>query len=257
MDNPNPPDAARDVQFGLQRVPLNAKPGLVDQVFGRVARRYDIMNDFMSVGMHRIMKRMVLEMSGVRPGHRVLDLAGGTGDMSALFARAVGDLGQVILVDPNSEMIACGRDRLCNQGLANIRYCRASGEHLPFADASFDVACISFGLRNFTDKDQALLEIHRTLRPGGSLVVLEFSKPTQAALSQAYRAFQSTWPIAGKLLVGDAAPYHYLIESIEVHPNQAALKQMFEDAGFRNVTYHNLLGGIAAIHRGTRAGSPP
>ena len=244
--------ADTQVQFGAQRVSAHAKPDLVNTVFATVARRYDAMNDFMSLGTHRLFKRMVLDMSRVRPGMTVLDLAGGTGDMSALYARAVGDSGQIVLVDPNPAMMRVGRDRLADQGLANITFCQAAGEHLPFADQCFDVACISFGLRNFTDKDQGLCELYRVLKPGAALLVLEFSKPHNPMLASAYSAFQSLWPLAGKVVVGDDHPYQYLVESIRVHPNQAALQQMFEDAGFEQVTYSNLLGGIAAIHRGVR-----
>lgn len=240
------------VNFGYRKVTPAEKTELVGEVFGSVARRYDIMNDFMSLGTHRIFKRMVLESSGVRPGDQVLDLAGGTGDMSALFARATGPSGQVFLTDLNSEMMLVGRERLYNDGVANVSLCQAPAEALPFADSLFDVACISFGIRNFTDKDTALTELLRVLKPGASLLVLEFSKPEQPLLKNAYRLFQSLWPLAGQAIVGDSGSYRYLVESIEVHPDQKALKQMFLDAGFEDVEYHDLVGGIAAIHRGTK-----
>ena len=210
------------------------------------------MNDFMSLGSHRVFKRMLLQMSGARPGHVVLDLAGGTGDVSALFADVVGPEGQVVLTDPNDAMLKVGRERLWNRGITNVTFCQAPGEALPFPDEAFNVACISFGLRNFTDKDRALSEILRCLRPGAPLLVLEFSKPEHPALKTAYGLFQRLWPIAGQALVGNSEPYQYLIESIEMHPNQRALKQMFEDAGFIDCEYHNLLNGIAAIHRGVK-----
>ncbi|NKC00709.1 MAG: ubiquinone/menaquinone biosynthesis methyltransferase [Pseudomonadales bacterium] len=241
-----------EVNFGHRKVSPDEKTELVGEVFGSVARRYDIMNDFMSFGTHRLFKRMVLESSGVRPGDQVLDLAGGTGDMSALFARAVGPSGHVFLTDLNSEMMTVGKERLYNGGIANVSLCRAPAEALPFADATFNVACISFGIRNFTDKDASLKELLRVLKPGAPLLVLEFSKPEEPLLKNAYRAFQSLWPLAGQAIVGDSGSYRYLVESIEVHPDQKALKQMFLDAGFEDVEYHNLVGGIAAIHRGTK-----
>ena len=245
-------DGSTEVDFGLTKVEAREKTQLVEGVFARVAERYDVMNDFMSLGTHRLMKRMVIDMSGVRPGHTVLDLAGGTGDMSALFADAVGPAGRVVLTDYNDAMLAVGRDRLLDRGLAQVDYCRAAAEALPFADETFDCACISFGIRNFTDKDQALRELLRVLKPGAGLIVLEFSKPASAPVQTAYKIFQVLWAPAGQLLVGDGKPYEYLVESIEVHPDQRALKQMFEDAGFVDVSYHDLIGGIAAVHRGKR-----
>ena len=241
-----------EVDFGYKKVSASEKDALVGDVFKRVAQRYDIMNDLMSLGTHRLFKQMVVQMSGVRPGHTVLDLAGGTGDMSALFCDEVGSEGLVVLTDPNPDMLHVGRERLWDKGHANVRFTRAPGEHLPFADQTFDAACISFGLRNFTDKDAALKEILRCLKPGAALLVLEFSTPQTPLIKQAYEAFQSLWPIAGQALVGDAGPYRYLVESIRVHPDQRALKQMFEDAGFIECEYHNLLNGVAAIHKGVR-----
>ncbi|MEM9621504.1 MAG: class I SAM-dependent methyltransferase [Pseudomonadota bacterium] len=240
------------VSFGYQQVEPDEKTQMVGDVFRRVADQYDIMNDLMSLGSHRLFKRMVVQLSGVRTGDRVLDLAGGTGDMSALFAQEVGADGMVVLTDLNEPMMTVGRNRLLDAGYAQVQYCRAAGEHLPFAADQFDCACISFGLRNFTDKDGALKELLRILKPGGTLLVLEFSKPENPLLDTAYSAFQALWPAAGKALVGDAAPYQYLVESIRVHPDQRALKQMFEDAGFVDTSYHNLLGGVAAIHRGSK-----
>ncbi len=236
----------------MEQVSPDEKTRRVGGVFHRVAQQYDVMNDLMSLGTHRLFKRMVVQMSGVRRGHRVLDLAGGTGDLSALYAAAVGNDGQVVLTDPNASMVNVGRDRLLDAGHAQVEYCIAPAEALPFAAAQFDCAAISFGLRNFTDKDQGLREIHRVLRPGGALVVLEFSKPTLPLLDAAYATYQTLWPLAGKLLVGDAQPYQYLVDSIKVHPDQKALKQMLEDADFVDVEYHNLIGGIAAIHRGVK-----
>ena len=251
----NPPsEAGADplVNFGHERVAASRKPQLVGSVFDRVAARYDMMNDFMSLGSHRLFKRMLVQMCGIRAGDHFLDLAGGTGDITNLVAPMVGPAGQITLVDPNREMIQVGRDRLLDNGLANVSWCRAFGETLPFAEDTFDAACISFGLRNFTDKDQALRDLLRVLKPGKALVVLEFSKPQNSALANAYKLFQSVWPSAGQVLVGDSDPYRYLVESIEVHPGQKALKQMFEDAGFEQTSYHNLVGGVAAIHRGVK-----
>ena len=241
-----------EVNFGFKKVSPAEKTELVGDVFKRVAKRYDVMNDLMSLGTHRLFKRMVIQMSGVRPGHTVLDLAGGTGDMSALFADAVGKDGTVVLTDLNQDMMKVGRDRLLDEGLPQVQFCCAPAEALPFGDNMFDGACISFGLRNFTDKDQALRELLRVLKPGAALIVLEFSKPEHPALNAAYSAFQALWPGAGQIVAGDAQPYQYLVESIRVHPDQRALKQMFEDAGFIDVSYDNLVGGIAAIHRGSK-----
>lgn len=240
------------MDFGYRRVTPAEKTRLVGGVFERVAGRYDIMNDLMSLGTHRLFKRMAVEMSGVRPGMRVLDLAGGTGDLSALFAQAVGDDGGVVLADINAAMMSAGRDRLLDQGHAQVAFCRAGAEALPFADASFQCVAIGFGLRNFTDKESALREILRVLAPGGVLLVLEFSKPRSPVLESAYSVFQSLWPGLGKLVVGDAESYQYLVESIRMHPSQKALKLMIEDAGFADVEFHDLAGGIAAIHRGVR-----
>jgi len=242
----------QQVNFGYRKVSPEQKTELVGDVFRRVAERYDVMNDLMSLGTHRVFKRMLIQMSGARPGHRVLDLAGGTGDMSALFAQVVGEHGSVILTDLNEAMMAVGRDRLIDKGLSQVQFCRAPAEALPFADDQFDCACVSFGLRNFTDKDLALRELLRVLKAGAALLVLEFSKPENNALQAAYTAFQALWPGAGQAIAGDPEPYKYLVESIRVHPDQHALKQMFEDAGFEQVSYHNLIGGIAAIHRGCK-----
>ena len=191
-----------------------------------------------------------LRAFGVREGHRVLDLAGGTGDLAALFATEVGATGLVVLTDINAEMMRVGRDRLLDQGLARVQYCQANGERLPFPDDSFHCVTIGFGLRNFTDKLTALKELRRILAPGGVLLILEFSTPTNPLVEAGYRAFQALWPGMGRLLVGDAESYKYLVESIEVHPSQEALKLMMEDAGLVRVEYHNLASGVAAIHRG-------
>lgn len=239
-----------DVDFGFKKVAPEEKTRLVRGVFESVADNYDLMNDLMSFGTHRLFKRMTLEMSGVRPGHKVLDLAGGTGDLAALFAPVVGETGQVVLADINGEMMRVGRDRLLDKGLTQVSFCQANGERLPFPDNTFNCITIGFGLRNFTDKLAALKELRRILTPGGALLVLEFSKPENPVIEAGYKAFQSLWPGVGRLLVGDADSYQYLVESIEMHPSQEALKLMMEDAGFTDVEYHNFLTGVAAIHRG-------
>jgi len=241
-----------NVDFGYRKVAPEEKTRLVRGVFESVAENYDLMNDLMSFGTHRLFKRMTLEMSGVRAGHRVLDLAGGTGDLAALFAPVVGDSGLVVLTDINAEMMRVGRDRLLDRGETRVSFCQADGEHLPFADGTFNCITIGFGLRNFTNKVAALAELHRILAADGVLLVLEFSKPQNPLIDAGYKVFQSMWPGMGKLLVGDAESYRYLVESIDMHPSQEALKLMMEDAGFKDVDYHNLLTGVAAIHRGRK-----
>ncbi len=238
--------------FGFERVSPGEKTRRVANVFRSVADRYDVMNDLMSMGLHRVMKRMTVEMSGVREGDRVLDLAGGTGDLTALFAPLVRERGMVVLADINSAMIEVGRDRLLDQGITNVGFTQADAENLPFPSQTFQCVTIAFGLRNVTDKDRALREMHRVLVPGGRLLVLEFSKPENPLVGAAYAAFQSLWPMVGKAVTGDAAAYRYLVESIEMHPSQKALKVMMIDAGFGDVSFDNLMNGIAAIHRGTR-----
>ena len=237
------------VSFGYREVAAEEKTRLVSDVFTSVASRYDLMNDLMSLGSHRLMKRMLIEMSGARPGHQVLDLAGGTGDIAQLLAPVVTASGRVVLADINPDMLAIGQDRMLDSGLVQVQCCRAKAEALPFAMDLFDSATIGFGLRNFTAKHEALLELKRVLKPGGALLVLEFSKPANPWLDAAYQGFQSIWPALGKLVAGDAASYRYLIESIRVHPDQETLKLMLADGGFSDVEHHDLLGGIAAIHR--------
>lgn len=237
------------VSFGFRKVAAEEKTRLVDDVFTSVASRYDLMNDLMSLGSHRLMKRMLVEMSGARPGHQVLDLAGGTGDIARLLAPVVTRAGRVVLADMNPAMLAIGQDRMLDSGLAQVQCCCAKAEALPFADDQFHSATIGFGLRNFTAKHDALRELKRVLRPGGALLVLEFSKPVNPWLNAAYQGFQSAWPALGKLVAGDAGSYRYLVESIRVHPDQETLKLKLADSGFHEVEHHDLLGGIAAIHR--------
>lgn len=249
---PNHRTPSDTVDFGFEKVAPDEKTKRVGDVFRAVAERYDVMNDLMSLGSHRLMKRMTVEQSGVQPGDAVLDLAGGTGDLSMLFAPLVGADGRVVLTDINADMMRVGRDRLLDAGLANVEIVQASGDALPFPDASFNCCVIAFGLRNFTDKAAGLDEVLRVLKPGGVLLVLEFSKPTNPLLAGAYSAFQAIWAPAGKAIVGDGEPYRYLVESIEMHPNQDALALMMRDAGFTDVGYHNFAGGVAALHRGVR-----
>lgn len=241
--------------FGYQQVPVEDKATKVAEVFHSVANKYDVMNDLMSFGIHRIWKRVTIELSGVRAGQRVLDVAGGTGDLTRYFSRLVGSKGFVILSDINSSMLEVGRDRLLNQGFSdNIRYVQANAECLPFADNSFDCITIAFGLRNVTDKDAALRSLTRVLKPGGRLLVLEFSKPNNPVFSKLYDAYSfSLLPAIGKLVTGDADSYRYLAESIRMHPDQETLKTMMEAAGLTQCEFHNMTGGVVAVHKGVKA----
>lgn len=238
-----------DTHFGFQTVAEEEKAKKVGAVFHSVARRYDLMNDVMSAGLHRLWKRFTVEVSGVRPGSRVLDIAGGSGDMARLFAGKVGPQGQVILSDINASMLGVGRDRLMDAGLL-VPAVQCDAEKLPFPANQFDCVCVAFGLRNMTHKEIALREMQRVLRPGGRLLVLEFSqvwKPLQAA----YDAYSfKLLPLLGKVLANDEASYRYLAESIRMHPDQETLKQMMLDAGFGRVDYYNLTAGVVALHKG-------
>lgn len=240
--------------FGFRDVPKSQKAGQVADVFHSVAGKYDLMNDLMSMGVHRLWKRFTIELSGVRPGHQVLDIAGGTGDLAMKFSDLVGPGGKVVLADINASMLKVGRSRLVDRGYAgNIEYVQADAEHLPFPDNSFNAVSIAFGLRNVTDKDQALKDMARVLKPGGKLMVLEFSKPTNPLLSKAYDTYSFTaLPFMGKLIAGDSESYKYLAESIRMHPDQDTLKTMMENAGFANCKYHNMTGGIVALHVGIK-----
>lgn len=238
--------------FGFKTVDAKEKVKLVRGVFDSVASQYDIMNDLMSLGIHRIWKRVAIQLSNVRAGEKVLDLAGGTGDLTMLFEKRVGDKGEVVLADINAAMLRTGRDRLIDKGLAgNIRYAQVNAECLPFADNTFDCVCIAFGLRNVTDKDAALRSILRVLKPGGRLIVLEFSHPTDPVTEKVYDFYSfKLLPKIGAVVAKDEDSYRYLAESIRMHPKQDELKAMMEKAGFDRCEYFNMTQGIVAVHRG-------
>lgn len=253
---PDQPDTetADTTHFGYEQVPVTEKTRRVGAVFRSVARRYDLMNDVISLGSHRLIKRFTLELTAVRPGQRVLDLAGGTGDFSLKFAPLVGATGQVVLADINAAMLQVGRDRLIDKGLGDVvNLAQVNAEQLPFADNSFDCVCIAYGLRNVTDKQAALNAMQRVLKPGGRVVILEFSKPRNPLLGRAYQAYSSLWPLAGKVVAGDADSYRYLVESIRMHPDQETLLEMMATAGLVDNRYHNIMNGVCAIHTGFKA----
>jgi demethylmenaquinone methyltransferase/2-methoxy-6-polyprenyl-1,4-benzoquinol methylase len=241
----------KTTDFGFQKVAEDEKARKVAEVFDSVASRYDLMNDLMSAGLHRLWKRFAVERSLVRPGERVLDVAGGTGDLTRLFAQRVGPRGAVVITDINGPMLRRGRDRLLDDGLL-VPAVQCDAEKLPFPDGHFDCVCVAFGLRNMTHKDAAITEMRRVLRPGGRLLVLEFSRVWQplAPLYDAY-SFQ-VLPRLGKLITDDADSYRYLAESIRMHPDQETLKAMMQDAGLEQVEYFNLAAGVVALHRGIR-----
>ncbi len=238
--------------FGYQQVSVTDKQDKVAEVFHSVARKYDIMNDLMSGGVHRLWKRYTIAMSGARKGQKILDLAGGTGDLAALFSPLVGNEGQIVLADINESMLKVGRDRLIDRGfINNIDFSQVNAENLPFANNTFDCVTIAFGLRNVTDKQKALNSIFRVIKPGGRLLVLEFSQPVYPWLNKIYDEYSfKILPKIGKWVSGDEDSYRYLAESIRMHPDQETLKSMFTSAGFEDSEYHNLTGGIVALHRG-------
>ncbi|WP_298609563.1 bifunctional demethylmenaquinone methyltransferase/2-methoxy-6-polyprenyl-1,4-benzoquinol methylase UbiE [uncultured Thiothrix sp.] len=245
-------DKEQTTHFGYQQVPVMEKASRVAGVFHSVADKYDVMNDVMSFGVHRIWKRLTIDAAGAKQGSKILDLAGGTGDLASKFARIVGQTGKVVLSDINASMLENGRKRLTDLGIAgNIEYVQANAECLPFADNSFDIVTMAFGLRNVTDKDSALRSIFRILKPGGRLLVLEFSKPVLPGLAPIYDQYSFKFlPMMGKIIANDAESYRYLAESIRMHPDQETLKHMMSAAGFERVTYTNMTGGIVALHKG-------
>jgi demethylmenaquinone methyltransferase/2-methoxy-6-polyprenyl-1,4-benzoquinol methylase len=248
-------ETQKTTHFGYREVPVQEKKRLVHDVFRSVADNYDLMNDLMSLGVHRAWKRDFVASSGVRLGDHVLDLAGGTGDIAALLSGIVGANGKVVLTDINEAMLDVGRRRLEDRGIVgNVSYALVNAESLPFDDEEFDAVTIAFGLRNVTDKDAALREMLRVLKPGGRALILEFSEVRHEPLKMVYDAWSfGVLPLLGKLVADDEASYRYLAESIRKHPAQEELAQMMREAGFSDVRYRNLTGGIVAIHSGLRA----
>ena len=246
-------ETKQTTHFGFEQVSIEDKAGRVGHVFHSVASKYDFMNDLMSFGTHRLVKRFTTELSGIREGQRVLDLAGGTGDFSIRFSALVGNTGEVVLADINDSMLKIGRDRVIDAGCYNVSVAQVDAEQLPFLDNSFDCICIAYGLRNVTDKEAALGSMLRVLKPGGRALVLEFSKPQNQLLDKVYARYTNLWPLIGKLVTGDGDSYQYLVESIRMHPDQETLKRMMKEAGFTHCKYHNVLGGTNAIHIGYKA----
>lgn len=242
----------KSTHFGYRSVAENEKAAMVRSVFDSVATRYDLMNDLMSVGIHRIWKRYAIEMAGLRLGQKVLDLASGTGDLAGRMSPYVGNDGLITVTDINATMLSLGRDRLIDQGcVGNLVYAQVDAESLPFPDNTFDCVTMAFGLRNVTRKDAALIAIQRVLRPGGKVLILEFSKPNYRPLERLYDFYSfNVLPSLGRVVAGDADSYRYLAESIRMHPDQDRLKAMLEEAGFERCVVHNLSGGIVALHRG-------
>jgi demethylmenaquinone methyltransferase/2-methoxy-6-polyprenyl-1,4-benzoquinol methylase len=242
----------RSTHFGFRTVDTSEKAGMVRGVFDSAASRYDVMNDLMSFGVHRLWKRFAVELAGVRQGQRVLDLASGTGDLADRFADLVGPQGMVLMTDINASMLQVGRDRMVDRGHAgNLSYAQVNAEALPVPDDSIDLITIAFGLRNVTNKEQALGAMYRALKPGGRALILEFSKPLNKPLEKIYDLYSfKLLPKMGALVAKDAESYRYLAESIRMHPDQNTLKGMMEGAGFERCDVHNLTGGIVAVHRG-------
>ena len=238
--------------FGYKQVDADKKADLVADVFSSVASKYDVMNDVMSFGVHRLWKKIAMSHTGLKKGQRALDVAGGTGDLTVYMSGQVGPTGEVIISDINPDMLEQGRRRLIDKGIAgNISFVEANAEEIPFEENSFDCVTIAFGLRNVTDKDKALRSMYSVLKPGGRLLVLEFSKPVLPGLNEIYDFYSfKLLPLMGKVIANDADSYKYLAESIRMHPDQVTLKTMMEQAGFERCTYHNMSGGIVALHKG-------
>lgn len=235
--------------FGFEQVSTHEKQGRVKAVFESVASRYDVMNDLMSLGIHRLWKRLTIALAHVQPGQKVLDLAGGSGDLSQLLSKKVGKDGLVLLTDINQAMLKVGRDKMLDLGLNNIQCAQINAEALPFADNTFDCITIAFGLRNVTNKPQALQSMYQALKPGSKAIILEFSKPTHALLNKIYDFYSFNFlPLMGKWITNDADSYRYLAESIRMHPEQEQLAKLITNAGFDECQYYNLTGGIVALH---------
>jgi demethylmenaquinone methyltransferase/2-methoxy-6-polyprenyl-1,4-benzoquinol methylase len=250
MNNNNLEDTT--THFGFKQVEVQQKQGLVAKVFDDVATKYDLMNDLMSFGLHRIWKWLTCYLTDITPASSILDLAGGTGDLTKILAQKLNKDGSIILSDINGAMLSAGRDKLIDANIVtNVEYVQANAEHLPFADNSFDLVTMAFGLRNVTNKQQALNSIYRVLKPGGKLFVLEFSKPQSSIIAKAYDFYSfNIVPKIGEIVTGKKEHYDYLVESIRMHPDQEGLKKMFEQAGFDDCIYNNFHTGVVALHRG-------
>lgn len=244
---------AETTHFGFEKVRVNEKAGRIAEVFDTVSPKYDVMNDVISFGTHRVAKWYAIKASNIKPGSKVLDIAAGTGDLTILISKRVGPQGFVILSDINEQMLQAGRARLARADLPdNVQFLQADAEDLQFEDNTFDAVTIGYGIRNFTDKVKALRQILRVLKPGGQLTIIEFSKPTSKPFQLMADAYSSLWPSLGAILVGNGKPYRYLVESIKMHPDQEAFKSMMQDSGYAHVNYENLMGGIAALHIGLK-----
>jgi demethylmenaquinone methyltransferase / 2-methoxy-6-polyprenyl-1,4-benzoquinol methylase len=243
---------SQKTHFGYKQVEAEKKAGLVAEVFSSVASKYDVMNDVMSFGIHRIWKKIAMNHTGLKTGQRALDVAGGTGDLTIYMSQQVGESGEVVISDINPAMLEQGRRRLLDKGYgSNIKFVEANAEELPFEDNSFHCITIAFGLRNVTDQQKALASMYRVLKPGGRLLILEFSRPVLPGLNKAYDFYSfNVLPMMGKLIANDADSYRYLAESIRMHPDQATLQSMMEQAGFERCRYYNMSGGIVALHKG-------
>ena len=250
-------DGAATTHFGFETVRVEEKAGKIAEVFDTVSPKYDVMNDVISLGTHRVVKWYAVNASNIKPGSRVLDIAAGTGDLTLLISKRVGPQGSVILSDINEQMLQAARARLAKAGIPdNVEFLRADAENLQFEDDTFDAVTIGYGIRNFTDKMKALREILRVLKPGGQLTIIEFSKPTSKPLQRVADAYSRLWPTFGEILVGNGKPYRYLVESIKMHPDQETFKSMMQDAGYAHANYENLMGGIAALHIGLKPQTP-